>query len=78
MMNFWPGYGFWGFFPGFLWVLFWIVVLYLFWRERKYPRNDSEDKDAEDILTERFARGEIDQKEYEHRLEVIRKHQRAT
>ncbi len=36
--------------------------------ERQQPRGDS----AEEILRERFARGEIDAEEYEHSLEVLR------
>lgn len=73
-MNWWYGYGW--FFPGFFWIIIWIfIVIFIFrgGRHRWEDRYDRE-KNAEEVLADRFARGEIDEKEYEKRLEVIRKH----
>ena len=67
----WQGYG-WGW-----WVLmsagmiaFWGVVL---WLIVGFVRGDSNRRpDAESILADRFARGEIDDDEYRQRLDVLR------
>jgi len=79
-MHMWDyGFGWWGFpfFP-FLWILFWVVVIYFFFGHRRrwdrYHHDAPSDKSAEEVLADRFARGEIDEKEYEKRLEVLRKH----
>lgn len=77
-------YGFWGFpFIPLLWLLFWFVVIFLFWgrpgRFRRYHDHDSHsDKSAEEVLADRFAHGEIDEKEYESRLEVLKKHSKKS
>jgi len=74
------GFGFWGFpfFP-LLWFVLWIGVIYLFWgrghRHGRYHQHETQQNmTAEEVLADRFAHGEIDEKEYEHRLEVLRKH----
>lgn len=73
------GYGLgWGFpfFP-IIPILFWVLIIFLFWGWHKGGRHHthSEDnKSAEDILADRFAKGEIDEKEYEKRLEILKKH----
>lgn len=63
-----------------LWVLFWVVVIVLVvWAvvrlvqgrtggEGRLEQGDS----AEDILRQRFARGEIDAEEYERSLQTLR------
>ncbi len=69
-------YGFGWFFPGLFWILFWVLIVALFWGRggRWHDRHSCDEKSAEDILDERFASGEIDEKEYEKRLEILRKH----
>ncbi len=75
-------YGFgWGFFPGgILWALFWIFLVYLLWgRGGRWYRwhgheHEQKEKTAEDILNERFAKGEINEEEYEKRLSILKKH----
>lgn len=70
-------YGFgWGFFPGGLfWIILWIIPIWLFWgHSGRHRRVMTDEKNAEEILSERFAKGEINEEEYEKRLSVIRKH----
>ena len=72
------GWGLYPFIP-FFWILFWFAVIYFFFgRGRRWHGHmhdtSSKDKSAEEVLADRFANGEIDEKEYEHRLEVLRKH----
>lgn len=63
-----------------LWWGFWIVVLGVllaaFWRlfsDRAETRRAVEEEEhAEEVLRRRYARGEIDQEEYERRLQVLR------
>jgi putative membrane protein len=77
----WAGHdgGFWG-----LWILFpllfWggIVFLIVWTVTRIFPRGRGDDRSeeprdsAEEILRERFARGEINAEEYERSLEILR------
>jgi putative membrane protein len=73
-------YGFfWGFpfFPLFG-LIFWILVVSLIWgRGHRFAKYHDHmvhgNKSAGEILAERFANGEIDEKEYDHRLAVLRK-----
>lgn len=66
----------WGFglFP-FLWPIVWffiiVVIFSHLFRNERHKGSDS--KSVEDILSERFAKGEIDGEEYKKRLDVIRK-----
>jgi putative membrane protein len=69
----WDGWG--GF--GVLWMtLFWIgIVLLIVWAVRQFSRDrtgseGSSDR-ALDILKERYARGEIDQDEFEERRRTL-------
>ncbi len=73
MMGYMGGDG-WGhmFFGGAMMLVFWGLVIALivaavrhFAKERSYSRPTSQD--ALDILRERYARGEIDRKEFEER-----------
>lgn len=78
MMMWHYGFG-WDFFPGaLLWILFWVLIISFLWgrwHHRGYHHWDSDEgKTAEDILDERFAKGEINEEEYEKRLSVLRKH----
>ena len=73
------GYGlWWGFqFEPLLWIAFWVfVIFFVFGRHRHWERHQDSKKDmtAEEVLADRFARGEIDEKEYEKRLTVLKKH----
>jgi putative membrane protein len=53
-------------------VVLWAVfrILPSPWQDRVGP--DKSESSAEEILRQRFARGEIDQEEYEQRLRVLR------
>jgi putative membrane protein len=60
----------WPIFPIF-WVLFWGVLIFAFFRFRgrgRWQRSHS----AEDVLAERYARGEITVEEYKERLGVLK------
>ena len=59
------GIGFWWFFP----LLFVAVLIYFFANTAK--RSDREGNRALDILDERFAKGEIDQQEYDRRRDKL-------
>jgi putative membrane protein len=69
----------WGFWPWIapFWIIFWIllvglVVRFVFWRRGAWcgPRRSMQGPD--EILAERFARGEIDATEYRSRLDALR------
>jgi putative membrane protein len=75
MWNYGFGWGF-PFFP-FVWILFWLLIVFLFWgRWHRWDKHShwQKEKSAEEILGERFAKGEIDEEEYSKRLTVLRKH----
>lgn len=64
-----PG-GWWPIFP-ILWVILWgtlIFVAYRFFRGNRWQR----DRSAQDVLSERYARGEINEEEYRKRLSVLK------
>ncbi|MGY2002704.1 SHOCT domain-containing protein [Blastococcus sp. SYSU DS1024] len=60
-------------------VAFWGLVIYgVVWLARASTRDDRGSGRApspEDVLAERFARGEINEQEYRDRLDVLRAHQ---
>jgi putative membrane protein len=67
----------WGFlfFP-IIWIFVSVLIMLLFWGWHKgdrYTRPENNNS-AENILADRFAKGEIDEKEYEKRLEILKKH----
>lgn len=80
-------YGYWGYsynpFGVLLWILFWVIVISIFIRiirgshfhnTHHYHRDWwKEGKDARDILKERYAKGEIDKKEFEEKMVDISK-----
>lgn len=73
MMHYGYGYGL-DFFPfiPLLWFIFWVIVVYLiFGRGHRWHRHWHDQSSAEDILKERFAKGEIDEKEYKERMKVL-------
>ncbi|MEL0586387.1 MAG: SHOCT domain-containing protein [Candidatus Thiodiazotropha sp. (ex. Lucinoma kazani)] len=60
--------------PGFGMVVFWgIIVLLVIWLVRGITgeNRSHDDKHALETLDERFARGEIDRKEYEEKKKVL-------
>jgi putative membrane protein len=62
----------WPVFP-LLWLLFFGAVVFLVVRSRRnWPRLHS-GRSAEDVLGERYARGEINEDEYRERLNVLKK-----
>ncbi|HVA97041.1 MAG TPA: SHOCT domain-containing protein [Candidatus Acidoferrales bacterium] len=79
------GFGGWGFpFEPLIWVAFWLIIIFLIFgrwgRHHRWDRyhNDSrKDMTAEEVLADRFAHGEIDEKEYEKRLAVLKKHAKS-
>ena len=58
-------------------VVLWAVfrILPSPWQDRVGP--DKREDSAEEILRQRFARGEIDQEEYEQRLRILREESTA-
>ncbi len=81
----WWNYGFGWFFPGlffmFFFVFFWLLIILVFWGNwRRWGRHRGHrhwqgGKTAEELLADRFARGEIEEDEYNKRLEVLRRRQ---
>ena len=74
MYGLYSGYGGWGnmmgwFGGGIMMVLFWVAVIYFFvWLVRNNKTNGIDsNKKALDILKERYAKGEIDKKEFEEK-----------
>lgn len=85
MMDWQWGHG-WGYSHGFGWiffVLFWIAIIlaivalvrWLGSTPGQILPPPPKEKSALEILDERFARGEIDQQEYEQKREVLKKNQ---
>ena len=69
---------FWGFpfFP-ILWLVFWVFVISFCFRGRgrwHHHSHNHSDKSAEDTLRDRFAHGEINEKEYKERMRVLAEH----
>ena len=56
--------------------IFWILVIgtFIFFSRRMYWRHrmQGDPTSAEGVLRERYARGDIDETEYQQRLEVLR------
>lgn len=59
-------------------ILFWALIIYgVVWLVRAGGREDrplERRPTAEDLLAERFARGEIEESEYQQRLDTLRTH----
>ena len=76
MFHYGFGWGFYPFFPFISWI-FWVFIIILFWHGMRNWHGHSyheKEKSAEEILADRFARGEIDEDEYKKRLDVLKKH----
>jgi putative membrane protein len=67
------GYSSWGAF-GFIWMIFWwaLIILGIVYLVKWIARQGgSQGKDAVEILKERYARGEINKKEFEEKKRDI-------
>lgn len=73
----WGGGAGWGW--GLIMMLVWvglILAIVLLVVRSSSPGGGRDRRDADDILAERFARGEIDAEEYERRRDVLRRNPR--
>lgn len=52
---------------GFMWVFWVLLIIFIFWGARLFTANNdsNQQQSALDIIKERYARGEINQEEYE-------------
>lgn len=84
MMYGWDGWGWGGWIVmTVLMVVFWAVVITAIvlairyasaGGQRSQAAGDASTRKAEDVLAERFARGEIDDEEYRQRMSLLREH----
>ncbi|CAN5630838.1 hypothetical protein BH20ACT23_BH20ACT23_01670 [soil metagenome] len=65
-----PG-GWWVVFPLF-WLLLWGGLIFAFIRGRRNWGRSHQGQSAQDVLAERYARGEIAEEEYRERLSVLK------
>jgi uncharacterized membrane protein len=64
---------------GWIWMLIWIAALLLMvWLIVRHPETDSSAEDALSILRARFARGEINETEFDRACAVLRTNQLET
>ena len=61
-------------FGRFWWIIFILLVVYLFFQNKNISRfNHKTEKDPLQILKERFAKGEIDNEEFEEAKKMLEK-----
>lgn len=76
-MHSWYGHGGWMWGMGLFWILVLaLVIAAVVWLVRSSSgvgRPSSRDTSAEEILRQRYARGEIDEDEYRRRLDEMRR-----
>ena len=65
-----PGH-WWPIFPIF-WLLLWGVVIFALFRSRRRWGHWNQSHSPQDVLAERYARGEISEQEYRERLTVLK------
>lgn len=76
MMWGWQGWSWWGWLlmtvsmVAFWGLIIWLIVAIFRGSGWSWPRHEGPDQ--QQILAERFARGEIDEQEYQRRLDVLR------
>jgi len=71
------GEGYMGFGGGFMWILWILIIVFIIWAVKSTVMTNSSgqsnDETPQDILKKRFARGEIDEAEYERRRKELQK-----
>ncbi|MDA3625178.1 SHOCT domain-containing protein [Saccharopolyspora oryzae] len=79
-MHYGGGWALWGLMSIIGMVLFWVLLIVAIVALVRYlqrtARSESGSTRAEEVLAERFARGEIDEEEYRRRLETLVEHRR--
>ena len=66
------GWGYWGWGLWF-WIFWGFIVFFLIWGATAWNGKRSDITPAEQILRERYARGEIDKQEYEQKLHDLQR-----
>jgi putative membrane protein len=66
-----------GFGMGFMWLFWFLVILVIAWVLKTALKGDSKgdetDKSPLEILEDRFARGEIDEQEFERKRKLLKR-----
>lgn len=75
MWNYGWGMGFFPFMPV-IWIIIWVLIFVVIYRnyDKRHNHGREEQQSAEDILKERFAKGEINEKEFKEKMKVLREH----
>jgi putative membrane protein len=77
MMNYMGGSGWgWMFFGWIFMILFWVVIILLIiwlYKQIRGPQEATQTESALDVLKKRYAKGEIDKKEFEEKKRNVQK-----